>query len=73
MEGTPLMNSFVRDIWYFWYNQEENTFHDIGTGKYVNILSSLTPNDLFLFREDQGHCIFQHKNDRQILCEILTD
>jgi hypothetical protein len=59
----------------FYYDPKENTFHvcDQFGSRVVNILKALTPNDIFLFKQDPGYNVFFHKDNSHILCEILTD
>jgi hypothetical protein len=33
----------------------------------------ITPNDIFLFRQNPGYCSFPHRSDKHILCEIITE
>lgn len=60
-------------ILYFSYDSEENMFYDQCGIRVTNIFEVITPNNLFLFRQDPGYCIFPHRDDNRILCEILTD
>jgi len=54
------------------YDPDENMFYD-RYGSLINILEMITPNDLFLFRQDPGYCTFPHRKNNKILCEILTN
>lgn len=60
-------------ILYFTYDPEENTFYDQCGIHMANIFEVLTPNDIFLFKRDHGYCIFPHRDDPHIWCEILMD
>ena len=57
----------------FFYDSEENIFYDQCGIRVVNIFEVLTPNDIFLFKQDPGYNAFPHRDDHRILCEILTD
>jgi len=57
----------------FFYDSEENTFYDQCGIRVANIFEVLTPNDIFLFKQDPGYNVFRHRDDSRIMCEILTD
>jgi len=57
----------------FFYDSEENIFYDQCGIRVVNIFGALTPNDIFLFKQDPGYNIFRHREDPRIICEILSD
>jgi hypothetical protein len=61
------------DFRFLYYNTEQNMFYDQNGILIINIFELITPNDLLLFRQDPGHCIFQYKNKDNILYEIFTD
>ena len=59
-------------VWCLEYNPEERTFHHEGF-RVVDIFQYITPNDLFLFRHDpEEHCLFQHRYEPDLLCELFT-
>ena len=67
MEGEPIdCLIFIR------WNKMENKFYDL-YGEPIYIFDLITPNDLYLFRHDPGYCMFPHKDNRKILCEIFTE
>jgi len=55
------------------YDPEENIFYDQCGIRIINIFEVLTPNDLFLFKQNQEYNIFYHRDNSRIICEILTD
>ena len=57
----------------FFYDSEENIFYDQCGIRVVNIFEALTPNDIFLFKQDLGYNIFRYREDPSIICEILSD
>jgi len=57
----------------FFYDSEENIFYDQCGQIVINIFEVLTPNDIFLFKQDPGYNVFSHRDNNRILCEILTD
>jgi len=59
-------------ILYIYWDSVENIFYDHCGFEMVNVLDVATPNDIFLFRE-RGFRTFHHRDNRRILCEILTD
>jgi len=60
-------------ILYFWWDEENNMFYDECGQLVSNIFEMVTPNDLFLFMNDPGHCIFPHRDSKDISCEFVTD
>jgi hypothetical protein len=60
-------------ILYIFYDTEKNIFYEDFYNEIYNIFDFLTTNDIFLFRRDPGNCVFPHRYDRKILCEILVD
>lgn len=68
-----LYNMGSDGILYFIYDSIGNTFYDQYGVRVINILEFLTPNDLFLFKNDPWYCIFPHRDNYRIMCEILTD
>ena len=62
-----------KGVLYFEYDPVENAFYDQCGVRIANMLSNLTPNDLYLFRHDYGNCIFRHRYDRDYLCEIYIE
>jgi len=52
---------------------EENFFLDECGQPIHNIFELITPNDLFLYREDPGHNIFPLRDHKDVWVEILND
>jgi hypothetical protein len=61
------------EILYFFYDPRDNIFCDQFGFIVLNIFEMITPNDLLLFKEDHGYCIFPHRHSNNILCEILIN
>ena len=61
------------EMLYILWDETTNTFWDTCGKRLTNIFDYITPNDMFLFRNDPGSCSFPHRGDYRILCEILTD
>lgn len=59
------------EILYFIYDPVENVFYNQYGVVILNIFEYITPNNLFLFKQDFGYCLFTHKNNHRIWCEIL--
>ena len=60
-------------ILYFDFDPGENVFYDKDGLMVDSILEFITPNDLYLFRQDPGCCIFECRYDRMILIELTID
>ena len=65
--------SALEGVLQFFYDSEENIFYDQCGQIVTNIFEVLTPNDIFLFKQDPGYNVFPHRDNNRILCEILTD
>lgn len=50
---------------------ERNVFMDEWGNVIYNPFEILSPEDVYLFRHDQGNCVFPYKPDPSILCEIV--
>jgi len=61
------------EVWRIFWNRDENVFYDVHGYVIVNIFEFLTPNDIYLFRQDHGYCMFPVRFGRKIMCEIMTD
>lgn len=64
------MDRKYQEVIYLWWDPRDNTFYDQHGAQLPNIFEIITPNDLFLFRNDHGYSIFPYVKDRRILCEI---
>lgn len=60
-------------IFYIFWSETENCFYDEDGFRIINILDYITPNDLFLFRQDHGCCLFPHRQNKDLFCEIFTE
>lgn len=60
-------------VLYIYWSEKENIFYDTQGIQIPNIFDMVTPNDIFLFRQDPGYCTFPYRHNNLILCEILTD
>lgn len=58
---------------YFSYDSKENVFYDPCGIRVINIFEIITPNDLFLFRQNPRYCLFPYIENKFILCVIITD
>ena len=58
---------------FFDFDSKENIFYDECGMMVMNILEFITPNNLFLFRQDFGRCAFYHRDNPHILCVLLMD
>jgi hypothetical protein len=56
-----------------YWDPNENMFYDPCGIRIRNIFALVTPNDIFLFRQNPGYCSFPCRNDRRILCEISIE
>jgi hypothetical protein len=63
----------TNNVVYFFYDEANNLFYDDRGMIRTDIQLYLSPNDLFMFRQDPGYCIFPHRNIKGVLCEIVTD
>lgn len=55
------------------YDRRLNMFYDVAGHRLTNVFEFITPNDLYLHRNDPGETIFPHRNDPSIMCEIITE
>lgn len=53
------------------HDREQNIFFDESGREMVHILQAITPNDLYLYHHDPGRTIFHHREDFDILVEIV--
>ena len=60
-------------MWYISFDSQTNTFWDANGQRIENNFTILTPNDIFLFRQDPGYCIFPHRKLKSVTCEIFTE
>jgi len=58
-------------ILYLYYYEDENLFTDDDGHVIYDIFTIITPQDLFLFRHDNGFNIFPMKEHNDVLCEII--
>lgn len=59
-------------IYIMWFPGENDFFDECGQ-RIQNIFEYITPNDLWLFRQDPGYNIFPARFDRHIGVEILDN
>jgi len=52
------------------YDPDSNTFYDEWGVLIPNIFDLLTPNDLYLFKNDYDNNMFNHKKDKKVVCVI---
>ena len=60
-------------VLYIRWDEKENVFYDTCGFMIGNIFEMITPNDVYLFRQDHGNCSFPHREDRNVLCEIIIE
>jgi hypothetical protein len=61
------------EVLYLSFNSDENIFYDECGKRIANIFELITPNNLFLFRQNPRYCLFPYIEDSHILCKILTN
>lgn len=71
--GNINFNSDYDAVEYVYYDGVENAFYDQCGMHITNIYDYVTPNDIYLFRKDNGNCCFTSRCDRRIIIEIITD
>lgn len=58
-------------VFYLYYYEDENLFTDDDGHVVYDIFDLITPQDLFLFRHDNGFNVFTLRTDQDILVEIV--
>ena len=66
--GNRICNKLIRIL----YDRCLNIFYDIAGRRLTNVFELITPNDLYLYRNDPGNSIFPHVNEPYTMCEIIT-
>jgi len=73
LSGQHLYEMGYDEVLQFFYDSEENIFYDQCGIRVVNIFEALTPNDIFLFKQDPGYNIFHHRGNPRIICEVFAE
>lgn len=60
-------------VFNIFYDPIENIFYNPCGIRINNIYKLITPNDLFLFRQNHNKSIFMMKNSSNVLCKIIID
>ena len=50
----------------------DNVFYDHNENLIENIYELITPNDLYLYYDDPGNCMFPYRKNPRVLVEIVT-
>lgn len=58
-------------IFYMYYYEDVNLFTDDDGHVIYDIFTIITPQDLFLFRHDNGFNVFPMRGHDDVLCEII--
>ena len=58
-------------MFYLYYYEDDNLFTDDDGHVIYDIFSVITPQDLFLFRHDNGFNVFPMRDHNDVLCEII--
>ena len=59
-------------IFYIFYYENENLFTDDDGHVIYDLFTVITPQDLFLFRHDNGFNTFPMKDHDDVICEIIS-
>ena len=60
-----------RLIFYLYYYRDENLFIDDDGHVVYDLFTMITPQNLFMFRHDEGYNTFPMVGNSNILCEII--
>ena len=58
-------------VFYLYYYEDENLFTDDGGHVVYDIYNLITPQDLYMFRNDEKYTCFALKGYRDAICEII--
>ena len=58
-------------IFYIFYYENENLFTDDDGHVIYDLFTVITPQELFLFRHDNGFNVFPMKGHDDVICEII--
>ena len=67
--GGQTFNKLIRIL----YDRCLNMFYDIAGRRITNVFELITPNDLYLYRNDPGNSIFAHVSEPHTMCEIISE
>lgn len=67
-----MMGDDFKDVMVIYHDPDKNIFLDSDCGYIIpNIFEMITPNDLYLYRNDPGLNIFPHRDIPDLLCEVV--
>ena len=61
-----------KKIVYIIYSPGLNMFYDLRGKRLSNVFELITPNDLYLYKNDPGITLFPHRSKPNTLCELVT-